>query len=90
MSIHRRLRLDPESFSNLRRKRVRSQTPAPPFAFPRTSVVEVPENDNGPLGPSFVQGMNALEEEQDYERAGREERPERNCLLTGFRAPREQ
>ena len=40
VSIHRRLRLDPESFRNPRRKRVRSQTlPLLPLAFPACSVV---------------------------------------------------
>ena len=63
--IRRRLRLCPESFRYPRRKRVRSHTfPLLPLS-PSQSLVEATEKDNGPEGPSCVQRMNALEEEQD-------------------------
>src|SRR5262245_54191372 len=57
-----------------------------PFAFPTCSVVQVTQNNNGPLGPSFVHELNALEEQQDYDRAAREEGPERDGSLTCRRA----
>src|SRR5436190_21284865 len=93
LSIRRRLRLDLENLENLRsprRKRVRSQTPLLPLAFPRESVVEVGEKNNGPLGPSFVHELNALEEEKDYDRAAREERPERDRSLPRLDAVRDE
>src|SRR5262249_31534511 len=90
LSIRRRLRLDPESLSKPRRKRVRSQTPLLPFAFPTCSVVQATQYDNGPLGPSFVHELNALEEEEDYDRAAHEERAERDRALSRRRSLRDQ
>src|SRR5207247_8327961 len=85
-----RLRLDLEGLRSPRKRRVRSQTPLPPLAFPRESVVEVCKKDNGPLGPSFVHKVNALEEEKDYDRAACEERPERDGPLPRLGAVRDE